>query len=222
MSFPRITALGLALLAGLTLAIGAAWAEEQSVRPGINRYYQDPNFSEWLTRFERPGREIYDRRAAILAATGLRPGMTVADIGAGTGLFSLLFAPEVTPQGKVIAVAGYEQDGPNDESQPDATRKLVEVAMEEFGGVDAAYIRTAIHLAGNILDETPEGLDRSYDSNCKAVFIQNQIAHLSMHLFECNLGNIRIGFDLRVPKGDGGINVLKIGEIDIDDAVQQS
>ena len=104
MSLRRISALGLTLLAVLTLAVGAARAEEQSVRPGINRYYQDPVFSEWLARFERPGREVYDRREAILAATGLRPGMTVADIGAGTGLFSLLFAPRVTPDGKVIAV----------------------------------------------------------------------------------------------------------------------
>jgi predicted methyltransferase len=81
-----------------------ALAGEQSVRPGVNRHYENPDWSAWVARFERPDREVYARRRAIVAATGLRPGMTVADIGAGTGLFTRLFAPEVGPGGKVYAV----------------------------------------------------------------------------------------------------------------------
>lgn len=79
-------------------------AEEQSVRPGVNRHYEHPNWPQWVYTFERPGRELYDRRHAIVAATNVRPGTVVADIGAGTGLFTRLFSPKVAPTGKVYAV----------------------------------------------------------------------------------------------------------------------
>ena len=80
------------------------YAEEQSVRPGINSYYQNPDWQQWVNTFERPGREVYDKRAAIVAASGVSPGMSVADIGAGTGLFTRLFADRVGPDGRVYAV----------------------------------------------------------------------------------------------------------------------
>lgn len=74
------------------------------MRPGVNRYYERPNWRQWTDTFERPGREIYDRRHAIVAATDVRPGTVVADIGAGTGLFTRLFSPKVAPTGQVYAV----------------------------------------------------------------------------------------------------------------------
>ncbi len=83
---------------------GPALADEASVRPGINRAYADPDWSSWVARLERPDREVYVRREAIVAASAVRPGMTVADIGAGTGLFTRLFAPRVHPGGTVYAV----------------------------------------------------------------------------------------------------------------------
>jgi ubiquinone/menaquinone biosynthesis C-methylase UbiE len=79
-------------------------AEQQSVRPGINRHYQNPDWQQWVNTFERPGREVYDMRHAIVDATGIRQGMSVADIGAGTGLFTRLFAQKVGPEGRVFAV----------------------------------------------------------------------------------------------------------------------
>lgn len=93
--------ISITILISLSLPL---WAQEQSVQPGINRPYVNPRFGEWVARFERPGREIYDKRHQIVAATGVEAGMAVADIGAGTGLFTRLFSPRVGPDGRVIAV----------------------------------------------------------------------------------------------------------------------
>jgi len=81
-----------------------SWAQQQSLAPGINDHYQDPDFEEWREIFESPRREVYFHREEIVRAADVRPGMVVADIGAGTGLFTLLFAREVGAEGRVIAV----------------------------------------------------------------------------------------------------------------------
>ena len=84
----------------------SAAAEEASVKPGVNAEYLKPdlNVAQWVERFEREGREIYDQREAIVAAVHLKPGMVVADIGAGTGLFTPYFSRAVGSKGKVFAV----------------------------------------------------------------------------------------------------------------------
>ena len=77
-----------------------------SVKPGINADFLKPdlNPAPWVERFEKEGREVYDQRQRIVAALGLKAGSTVADVGAGTGLFTFLFADAVAPGGKVYAV----------------------------------------------------------------------------------------------------------------------
>lgn len=77
---------------------------EQSVNPGINANYKDAKVEEWTARFEVESREIFRERDRIVAALGLRPGMRVADIGAGTGLFTEPFSKAVGPEGVVYAV----------------------------------------------------------------------------------------------------------------------
>jgi predicted methyltransferase len=93
-------------VAALLLSIAPVPAQPQSpgADPDINRPYQSPDYEQWVGRFERPGREVFDYRMQILAAADPRPGMTVADVGAGTGLFTRLFAEAVGPEGKVYAV----------------------------------------------------------------------------------------------------------------------
>lgn len=84
----------------------ASFPPEQSVKPGINTEYLKPELdvTQWVERFEREGREIYDHREAIVAAARIKPGAVVADIGAGTGLFTPYFSRAAGPKGKVYAV----------------------------------------------------------------------------------------------------------------------
>jgi ubiquinone/menaquinone biosynthesis C-methylase UbiE len=96
---------------GLVLALAVfvshphpATAQENSVRPGINQHFENPDVNEFIGKFEVESREIFAKRNEIVAACKLKPGMVVADIGAGTGLFTRLFAKEVGPGGQVMAV----------------------------------------------------------------------------------------------------------------------
>lgn len=84
----------------------ACLAQETSVKPGINDKFLDPDLKveEWTQKFEVESREIYHQRDKIVTALDLKPGMAMADIGAGTGLFTLPFAQAVGPQGQVYAV----------------------------------------------------------------------------------------------------------------------
>jgi len=94
------------ILLTLTLLTTFSFAEDKSVKPGINDKFRDPNLKveEWTQKFETESREIYQQREKIFAAVGVKPGMNVADIGAGTGLFTLPFAKAVGTDGKVFAV----------------------------------------------------------------------------------------------------------------------
>jgi predicted methyltransferase len=81
-------------------------AGEASVKPGINADFVDPDLqvAEYTVRFEGESREVFVHRGRIAALTGIASGMHVADIGAGTGLFTLMFAPAVGETGLVYAV----------------------------------------------------------------------------------------------------------------------
>jgi len=54
----------------------------------------------WL---ERPERENEESPTKAIAALGLKPGMVVADIGAGSGYYASRMARQVGPTGKVFA-----------------------------------------------------------------------------------------------------------------------
>src|ERR1039458_9895939 len=55
-------------------------------------------------RLDDPERLLWLPPAAVLGALAVRPGETIADVGAGTGYFSLPLAKAVGPEGKVYAV----------------------------------------------------------------------------------------------------------------------
>ena len=86
-----------------TFFSGGAVGQEKSLKPGINKFFQDPKPATFVERFEREGREIYDLKEKIVERCRLEKGLTVADIGAGTGLFTRLFAKTVGATGTVYA-----------------------------------------------------------------------------------------------------------------------
>lgn len=94
------------ILASLTVLLTGTvmLAQDRSVKPGINDKFKNPDPREYAKNFEGESREISTSRKAILEACKIEAGMSVADIGAGTGLFTRLFAREVGPRGKVFAV----------------------------------------------------------------------------------------------------------------------
>jgi 3-oxoacyl-[acyl-carrier protein] reductase len=66
----------------------------------------------------------------------------------------------------VVVVPGLEQEGPNNESKPGSLQKVVDVAMEKFGGFDSAFIRTAVHAPqGDILNTSAEAMFAHYEQN---------------------------------------------------------
>lgn len=60
-------------------------------------------------RLDDPARRAWLPPAEVLAALALRCGETIADVGAGTGYFSLPLAQAVGAQGKVYAVDAQEE-----------------------------------------------------------------------------------------------------------------
>src|SRR6185503_17648732 len=143
----------LRLLAALALALVPFGILAQGASPQINEQYQNPEFGRWQRSFETEGREVYEKRLAIVDAAAPQPGQAVADIGAGTGLFTRLFAARVGPQGRVYAVdiARSFVDGNLERARAARLGNVVGVVSTqadtrlEAGSVDVAFICDAYH-----------------------------------------------------------------------------
>jgi ubiquinone/menaquinone biosynthesis C-methylase UbiE len=85
--------------------VAAVCAQEKSVKPGINDpFTKNLDVKKFEATFEGESREVFVQRERIVAACNATPGMLVADVGAGTGLFTRLFARQVGSEGQVFAV----------------------------------------------------------------------------------------------------------------------
>lgn len=80
--------------------------EPSVLEKDLNESFRSPdlNVDEFVERFEGESREIFTSRHQILELLALRPGTDIADVGAGTGLFTLEMARAVGPTGSVQAV----------------------------------------------------------------------------------------------------------------------
>ena len=104
MSLRRILLLRFLGLAVSILPAADVSAQENSLKPGVNKPYDNPNVERTAKSYERETRDVVQKRDEIVAACQLAPGMKVADIGTGTGLFTRPFAVKVKPGGTVYAV----------------------------------------------------------------------------------------------------------------------
>ena len=89
----------------LLLVAGDAPAQEESIRPGFNEFWEEPDMERAKELLEERNPIIFEYRHAIVAALGLKPGDAAADVGAGTGFIALLLAEKVGPDGTVYALA---------------------------------------------------------------------------------------------------------------------
>ena len=124
--------LGLAaglLLAGLFSAglyFGAAWsptavfAQSGSAATTTQRKTSEPYTGD-LTIFDSPGRDERLQINRVMDMLGIEAGKNVADIGAGSGWFTVRAARRVTDSGTVYAV----------DINPEATRYIEERAKKE-------------------------------------------------------------------------------------------
>ena len=78
------------------------------------------NAKEWAKVFDDPQRDSWQKPHEVIQALGLRPDAVVADIGAGTGYFSVRLA-HMVPKGHVYAV----------DTEPDMVRHLAQRAKRD-------------------------------------------------------------------------------------------
>lgn len=84
------------------------WRQEHDP-DGIGKFYMGREIARvmghqgirWL---ERPEREEEEGLSLLIQCLSVKPGMVVADIGAGSGVISIRLAREVGPKGTVLAV----------------------------------------------------------------------------------------------------------------------
>jgi arsenite methyltransferase len=68
----------------------------------MHRLHRDSK--AYIAMLEDPKRDAYQKPHEVMQALGLKPGETVADIGSGSGYFTLRFATHVGETGRVYAV----------------------------------------------------------------------------------------------------------------------
>ncbi len=66
--------------------------------------HQPWNIDTYIQNLERPARDEYQQPEKVIEVLNLKPGIVVADIGAGSGYFTRRFAQAVGETGKVLAI----------------------------------------------------------------------------------------------------------------------
>jgi len=113
----------LVALAGAALAALPARAQSPH-----SREHSFGGAERWAKVFDDPERDAWQKPHEVIGALALRPDAVIADIGSGTGYFSVRFA-NMVPKGRVYGV----------DTEPDMVKYLAERAKREgLGNLTAA------------------------------------------------------------------------------------
>ena len=137
---PRILSLSLLGILSFSLFLNGA---QLGTRPA----------KEYIPILENPGRVERLKPDQVIGLLKLKQGDVIADVGAGSGVFTRRFAQAVGPEGKVYAVdIDKELLNYNRERIEEANLKNVEFVLGEYddpklspGTVDLAFICDALH-----------------------------------------------------------------------------
>jgi len=119
-------------LALLLDACASPHAEAPHAHTDGDMVHRFENADHWAKVFDEPHRDDWHKPAVVVEALAIAPGMTVVDIGAGTGYFEKRLAEAVGPDGHVLAL----------DVEPDMIRYIRERAQREgTPNVEARVVR---------------------------------------------------------------------------------
>jgi len=89
-------------VASIVFCLSASPAAGQAPGEHAHRLHADP--AAYIKALEDPARDAYQKPHEVIEALALKPGEVIADIGAGSGYFTLRIARHVEPGGHVYGV----------------------------------------------------------------------------------------------------------------------
>jgi predicted methyltransferase len=92
----------LAILLATALAPAVLHAQAAATPHEMHQLHGDP--AAYIASLDDPARDAWQKPDEVLKALALKPGEVVADIGAGSGYFTVRFARAVGDAGRVYAV----------------------------------------------------------------------------------------------------------------------
>ena len=87
----------------VSFILGAACLHAQVAKEANANYRDEQGRKQVASRLNDPGREARQRPMELLGAIGLKPGMSIADIGTGVGFMLPYMSRVVGPSGTVYA-----------------------------------------------------------------------------------------------------------------------
>ena len=91
------------LLLALLVACSQPAPRHDEHQQPYHAYHRFEHAEDWVARFEDPSRDVWQKPDEVIRTLALSPSASVADVGAGTGYFSVRFARAV-PEGRVFAI----------------------------------------------------------------------------------------------------------------------
>ena len=118
------------LLTGLALLwLSFSWGGTASAQEG-HQHERMPTVMEYLDRLDRPERDQEPKPAQVVDALALTQGMSVADLGAGSGYFTRRFVEAIGDTGKVYVI----------DIEPEALKYIEESLVHMHRSFEAEFI----------------------------------------------------------------------------------